>query len=349
MLIKKAKSIWILLAFCVLSSNYMLYHPTIGVNILPDTTNGIVLGSILDLIILVPLFIWLTLRKKSLKTAILLSALGCIAARIIIPEQLIQPFVAITWAGLAIEMVIIIFELLLIVTLIRYIPKIISQVKESTEPVLFSFFDAVNQYVPRNIIIQMLCSEFIMVYYALFAWRRKPEAGFTLYKNTSYMAFIIMIIHAIILETLGFHWWLHEKSFIFSIILLVFNVYSVLFFLADMNALRLNSTRIQDGYLYLSMGLMKRVKIKLIDIEYLSQDKEELEAKLDENTATFIVKEFQEGKPHVILHMKKPTTVTFMMGLEKQFTKIAIQCDQSNELIQKINDSLIEPSIVSLP
>jgi len=345
MLIERVKPIWILLAFCVLFSNYMLYHSTIGVSIIPDETNGIVLGSILDLIIMVPLFIWFTLKKKSLKTAILLSALGCIVSRLIIPKQLIQPFVAITWAGVAIEILIIIFELLLIFTLIRYIPKIISQVKKGTKPVLFSFFDAVNQYVPRNIIIQMLCSEFIMVYYALFAWRKKPEDGFTLYKNTSYMAIKIMIIHAIILETFGFHWWLHEKSFILSIILLLFNVYSVLFFLADMNALRLNPTQIKDGYLYLSMGLMKRVTIKLTDIDYLSQNQAELEAKLDKHTATFIVKELQEGNPQVILHMKKPTTVTLMMGLEKQFTKIAIQCDQSNDLIKKVNEVLMNENV----
>lgn len=341
MLTEKVKLIWILSAFFVLSSNYMLYHSTIGVSILPDETNGIVLGSILDLIIMVPLCIWITLKKKSLKTAILSAALGCIVARLIIPKQLIQPFVAITWAGLAIEVLIIIFELLLIFTFILYIPKIISQVKKNTKPVIFSFFDSVNQYVPRNIIIQVFCSELIMVYYALFAWRKKPETGFTLYKNTSYMAFMIMIIHAIILETLGFHFWLHEKLFILSIILLVFNVYSVLFFLADMNALRLNPTQIKDGYLYLSMGLTKRAKIKLADIDYLSQDQAELEVKLDKHTAIFIVKEFQEGNPQVILHMKKPTKVTLMMGLEKQFSKIAIQCDQSNDLIKKVNEVLM--------
>jgi len=344
MIIKKVKPLWILLAFLVLLSNYILYRSTFGKSILPDETTGIILGSFFDLIIMAPLFIWFTLKEKSIKTAILLVALGCIVARLIIPKQLIQPFAPITWVGIAIEIGILIIELLLIFKLIRYIPTIISQVKKSSKPVLFSFFDSVKQCVSTNIIIQILCSELMMIYYALFAWRKKPIAGFTLYKNTSYIPFTIMIIHAIILETLGFHWWLHEKSFVLSIILLILNIYTVLFFLADLNALRLNPTQIKNGYLYLSMGLIKRVEIKVTDIDYLSQNQADLDAKLAKDTATFFVKDFEDGKPNLILYMKKPTTVTLMMGIEKQVSKIAIQCDQPNELVKKINDLLSETS-----
>jgi hypothetical protein len=341
-LIEKGKPLWITFALLILSSNFFLYNSAVGMKILSAEPNGVVLGSILDFLITAPLFIWLTLKRKSLKTAILLSAFGCIAVRLIIPNQLLQPFETITWAGLAIEGIVIAIELLLITTLIRFLPKIVSQVRTSTKPILFSFSDAVNHYVPKNVIIQMLCSELIMLYYAVFAWRKKPEVGFTLYKNTSHIPFMIMIIHAIILETLAFHWWLHEKLFISSIVLLVFNVYSVLFFIADMFALRLNPTQIRDGHLYLSMGLMKRSTIKLNNIAAISQNKEELEAKIDEQTASFIVKEFQEGLPQLILYMKVPTTVTLMMGFEKQYSKIAIQCDQPKELIKKINEELAQ-------
>lgn len=342
MVLERLRMGWIFLAFCVLLSNFILYHSSFGVSILPDEINYLVLGSIFDFIVTIPLLIWLTLKEKSFKTAILLLTLGCIGARLIIPKELIQPFVAVTWVGFAIEGFLLIFELLLIFIVIYYIPKIIARVKRSTEPVLFAFFDAVNQYVPQKMIIQLFCSEFMMFYYALFAWKKKPEDGFTLYKNTGYTAFMMMIIHAIIIETLGIHWWLHEKSLILSMILLILNIYSVLFFIADMNALRLNPTQIKNGYLYLSMGLMMRAKIKLTDIDYISQNPAELKAKLDKQTAKFIVNEFQEGTPQMILHMKQPTTVTLVMGFEKQFTKMAIQCDQPKELVDQINEVLIK-------
>ncbi len=146
--------------------------------------------------------------------------------------------------------------------------------------------------MPKNLIIKVLCSELFMFYYALFAWKKKAPEGITLHKNSSYIAFMIMIIHAIVIETLGIHWWLHDKSAILSIILLVLNVYSIFFFLGDMNAVRLNPIHFTNDSMYISLGLMKRAKIAYSDIEAIIEDPQELEKKIKKDTLDFIANEF---------------------------------------------------------
>ncbi len=201
----------------VLAGNVMLYQTQLGMSIIPAETKGVVLGSLIDLIIMLPLFFMLTMRKFSIKTAILVAAFGCILARFIIPSSMLEPYVAVTWVGILVEVAFVAFEILLILTFVRYIPKILATVKSSHLPVIFSFHEAVEQHVTKNPIIKVLCAELFMLYYALFAWKKKAPEGITLHKNSSYIAFMIMIIHAIVIETLGIHWWLHDKSAILSI------------------------------------------------------------------------------------------------------------------------------------
>ncbi|MGM9949023.1 MAG: beta-carotene 15,15'-monooxygenase [Lysinibacillus sp.] len=337
MVIEKGRPLWISLFLLILLSNFMLYNTPFGENILPAETKGVVLGSLLDLIIILPVLFMLSQRKFSIKTTIVVAAAGCILARLIIPEDMLAPFAAITWAGIAIEAALVIFELLLIVTFVRYLPKIITSVKESALPSTFAFPDAVGNYVKKNPIIQVLCMELFMLYYALFAWRKKAPEGITLHKNSSYMAFMMMLIHAIILESLGLHWWLHEKSAILSIILLVLNIYSVFFFLGEMNAVRLHPIHLTNDAMYISFGFAKRAKISFEDIEAVVDEPAELEKKRGKDTLDFIAREFEEGHPQMILQMKRPVTAHLLMGMEKEYTRIAIRCDQPIELKEAIN------------
>ncbi|MEH7343517.1 hypothetical protein V7122_06545 [Bacillus sp. JJ1532] len=78
-----------------------------------------------------------------------------------------------------------------------------------------------------------------------------------MHTKSSLMAFQIMLIHSIVIETLGLHWWLYDKSVVLSIVLLILNVYSVIFFLGEIQAVRLNPVKITDNQIYLSLGLAK--------------------------------------------------------------------------------------------
>lgn len=328
---KARQQIWLLLLILVISSNTVLYRTDFGISILPVETKSVVLGSMLDLVIVAPLLILAWKRKKSLKTLAILMAGGLVLTRFLIPMPYLEPFAAITWVGVAVEATLLLLELLLIVTFLRYMPKIIKATKKSSSPMIFAFPNAVDQFVYKQPIIHVICSEMLMFYYAFISWRKKPVNAIntiTLHHNSSYIAFQVMLIHAIVLETLGVHWWLHDKAPLISLILLIFNIYSVIFILADIQTVRLNPTKITENQLFISLGLMKRMEIKWSDIQEVIVDSEQLEQKIGDDTIDFVARDFEEVYPDVILKLKEPKEATLIMGIKKSYSKVAIRTDQ---------------------
>lgn len=334
--IEKGKPIWLILFILVVGSNVALYQTALGMRLLTEETNAVVLGSLIDLLLIAPL-LWMFYRKQfSWKTAIALIALGCIAIRLLIPSDLLAPYSTITLAGIGMEVLLVLFELLLIVTLLRYLPKIIQEVKQNELPAIYTFQLAVEKYVKNNFLIQMVCSELLMVYYAVGSWKKPIPNGVTLHKNSSYIAFQVMLIHAIIVETLGIHYFLHAKWPIVSFVLLLLNIYSVVFLLADIQAVRMNPVQIQQGKLYISLGLMKRMEMDLQNVECIIEEKAILEQKCTEDTLEFIVRDFEEVYPDFILKMKRPQKATLFLGMEKHYDYIAIKSDNPARLKQMI-------------
>lgn len=179
-----------------------------------------------------------------------------------------------------------------------------------------------------------------MLYYAFSSWKNIAQIGITMYKKSSFIAFQIMMIHAIIVETLGVHYWLHEKAPILSIILLVLNIYSVIFFLADLQALRLNPIHFANESFYLSLGLMKRAKIDYSNVECMIEDPTILERKLSKDTIDFVIRDFEKVHPDLILKMKTPQKVTLFMGIEKEYNYVAIKTDAPIELKEHIKSNM---------
>nr|WP_106781397.1 beta-carotene 15,15'-monooxygenase [Lysinibacillus timonensis] len=331
-------NIWLILLCLVLVSNWALYKTSFGSMVVPDDPNPVVIGSLLDLIIIAPILFMLYKKKFSIKMAISLIAIGCICARMIIPMEFLKPFDAVTWVGIGSEAAIVLFELSLVISFARYLPKIKIAVRKSELPAVFSFPQAVDQYVTKNPIIYVICSEVLMFYYAFFSWKKKAREGMTIYKSSSVIAFQIMMIHAIVIETIGVHWLLHITGFplVLSIIMLILNIYGVIFFLGDIQALRLNPVYFNHQAVFLSQGLMKRAEIHFDNIEEIVTDKEVLRKKLPKNTLSFVATDFTEVYPDVILKLKSPIKATLAMGIQREFSQVAIRSDEPDAFLEKI-------------
>ncbi len=172
----------------------------------------------------------------------------------------------------------------------------------------------------------------LMFYYAFGAWRKRPqhkENMFTLDKNSSLIAFQIMLIHGIVIETIGIHWWLHDKSLILSVILLIINIYSVILILGDIQAVRHNPLQVEDDRMYISLGLMKRMEIQWDDIAEVIEEREKLEQKLSKNTIDFVARDFEKIYPTVLLKLKQPVKATLLMGIKKEYEQVAIKVDEA--------------------
>ncbi|MCG3087036.1 beta-carotene 15,15'-monooxygenase [Sporosarcina cyprini] len=320
------------LLVAVVFSNYLAYRlPAIP---LPQDTRGMVIGSLVDLSIVAPLLILAMTRKKgfTLKRFVTFMVLGLVASRFIIPSTYFAPFAFIPYIAIGGEALFLLAELGLIFLLIKHIPSIFREMKLQQTSGLFAFPALVKQKVSGHPLVSMLAAESLMFYYAFASWKRKPELAenqFTLHQKTSLVAFYIMLIHAIAIETIGFHWWLHEKSVLLAIGLLVLNVYSIVYFLADIQAVRLNPVTVGEDRLYVSLGLGKRMEIPYQAIERIEWGTEAEAVSLkDKEVIDFIARDFEEGKAHCVIHFNVPLTATMLLGMEKPFRKAAIRLDE---------------------
>ncbi|MDG0058479.1 beta-carotene 15,15'-monooxygenase [Priestia sp. P5] len=340
---KTVSFVALFLLLLVISSNYVLYHSSFGLQSLPGDFNGVVVGSILDLSLVAPLLFLAWQRKFSLKYFIVLMATGLVAARFIIPSEYLASFQSVMWLGVGIEGLLILFELSLLFMLIKNVPPILRRIRSSSLPLLFSFSRAINEKFPKQTFIHILCSEMLMFYYAFGTWKKKPndEANtFTLYKRSSFVTFQIMIIHAIVIETLGLHWLLHNTSIILSVVLLILNIYSIVFFIGDIQALRLNPLRVEDDRLYISFGLAKRMEIPFRDIAEIVEDAHILEQKVPNTTIEFIARDFETVHPDLLLTLKSPVEATLFMGIKKKYQQVAIRVDDSHAFKKIVKERL---------
>ncbi|KIL50976.1 hypothetical protein KR50_08570 [Jeotgalibacillus campisalis] len=284
-----------------------------------------VIGSMLDLIIVAPLLAYAAF-PISKKQAAGLTVLGLLAARFIIPMEYFAPYTMFLYIALIAEGVLILIEIALIVWLIRKVPSIKAEMNRMDAGPIFALLPAVQKMTKDRLFIRVILSEGMMLYYALFSWRKNPprhEGAVTLHKNTSAIAFHIMIIHAIVIETIGIHWWLHDRWPVLSIILLCLNMYSILLFLAEIQITRLHPVEVKNGNVYAAQGLMKRIVFQLKNIE-----KVEWNTQPGAHAMTFMLKDFEEVHAQAVVSLKKPVEGSLFMGKKQMVTVVAFRVDE---------------------
>ena len=336
----QTQSVWLLLLLLVLASNTILYRTGIGSRVLDGAaTHGVVAGSLVDFAIVAPL-LYLAWRKKfTWKSFLAGAAIGLIAARFIIPAESLGRFETLTWAGFAAEGALLLLEVCLLASLFVYLPSIIRSARSDRAPWLFSFPAAVDRHVRKHPLIQAICSEMLMVYYAFASWKKHPPTGersFTLHRKTSYIAFHVMLIHAIVIETLGIHWWLHDRSLVLSVILLLLNIYSVVYFIAEIRAVVLTPVQFDGDSLYLSLGLSKRMSIRYGDIAAIELISRDSPPKTQDGTIEFIARDFETLPPHAVLRLARPCEAVLFMGIRKTYDQVRIRLDEPDRFVRKL-------------
>lgn len=334
--VRRDRRFYILLSLLlvVLGSNALLYRSPLTRIVLPADANWVVVGSLIDLAIVAPLLILYLKRGKKItvKSFITWMVTGLVFARLIIPTAFFKPFTYVPIAAIGLEAIIVLTELGLVALLAWRLPGIIRRIKLQEGSPLFSLPTAVEKRVGNHILLRVLASEFLMFYYAFASWKKQPPTGdayFSLHKKSSLIAFYIMLIHAIVIETAALHWLIHEKSVIVSVIMLLLNIYTVIFFIGDIQAIRLSPLLVQQDKIFVSLGLGKRLIIPMKEIKDIKWGKEAEEEKINEKeTIFFIAKDFETLPPHCIIEFNKPLDVNLFLGLKKTYTKAAIRLDE---------------------
>jgi hypothetical protein len=321
----------VLLLGLVLLSNIMLYQPYIQDAMLIELQNGVIFGSFLDMAVVAPLLVYAAFRVSK-KQIIGFMIAGLFLTRFLIPEEFFAPYEILLYAGVGFEALLFLAELSLIGYLLWKIPQVRAEMTKSGEAPVFSMLPAAEKMVGSHPLIKILVSEALMFHYLIFSWRRKAPAHdgcVTMHKKTSSLAVNIMVIHAIVIESIGIHWWLHSKWPVLAIVLLVLNIYGVFFFLAEINVMRQIPLEIKNGKLYVTQGLMHRVAVPLAAIEKCDWGRDP-----EKDTLIFMYRDFEQTEPQVIIHFKEPVEAILFMGRKRSVSSIALRVDETEKLKQ---------------
>lgn len=329
---KKRWLIWFAITSLIILSNTLVY----ALPIMSPLPSRVALGSLFDFVLTIPIVTYLLIIRKrySLKYIFPVILAGYVAARFIIPNPYFKSYSFVTYIVVAGEIAFLCLELYLFYKIARKPPAIVRAYKKYklTYPSFsYAIERAVYDSVFESVAVNVLLSECKLFYYALFSWRKKVPADsgmFTYHKKTSVIAFNIMLIHATLIESIGFHYFLHQWNPIVAWILLILNIYAVIFFLAEIQAIRLCPYVVTDKELILQVGLTKQLIVPFGNIECIHHNKGALPSKIEQKQIfDATVNEFMKEPAKLEIVLVEPMQATMFYGFQKTVTKVHINVD----------------------
>ena len=332
---RRRKGIWIGLVSLILLSNYLLY----ALPIVPATPKEVVLGSLLDCMFVIPIITYFFIIRKRYSLTYIFPVViaGYIFARFIIPSDYLQAFSYVPYIIVAGEIAFVCLELFLLYKIVRKLPNIIKKYKEyKSEYSLFSYaIDAAFEAtMKRNKLVDIIVTECKLIYYAFLSWREKVPEGESVYsyhKKTGAIGVYIMIIHATLIESIGFHYLLHQWNPVIAWMLLILNVYAMFYFLAEIQAMRKNPIIIAEEKIIIQIGLGKKITFYKGALLKKEKEKELLDA---------TVMEFIKEPPTFEIILKEPMKAQLLYGFSKTVSRVHLNIDEERKFYDAVTEKL---------
>ncbi|MDA1566500.1 hypothetical protein PDK93_10540 [Bacillus cereus] len=343
---RRRKGIWIGLVSLIMLSNYLLY----ALPIVPAAPKEVVLGSLLDCMFVIPIITYFFIIRKrySLTYIVPVVIAGYIFARFIIPSDYLQDFSYVSYIIIAGEIAFVCLELFLLYKIVRKLPTIIKKYKEyKSEYSSFSYaidaaFDATMK---RNKLIDIIVTECKLIYYAFLSWREKVPEGeyvYSYHKKTGAIGVYIMIIHATLIESIGFHYLLHQWNPVIAWILLILNVYAMIYFIAEIQAMRKNPLNVTEEQVIIQIGLGKKIVIPFTQIDNIAFYKgdELLTAKEGKQVLDATVMEFIKKPATFEITLKEPVKAQLLYGFSKTVSRVHLNVDEERKFYDAVKEKL---------
>lgn len=343
---KRNLIIFSFLLFFIIASNTILYRVPIA-QPLPD---GIALATLFDCMIIIPLITYLFILRKrySLKYILPVALAGYGVALLIVPNGLMSSYSFIKYILFAGEGAFILLELFVVYKIVAKFPSIIKGLKldKSTEIPAFSYrFEIeLKRKLKPSRFLDVITSELTMFYYSFITWNKKGLSNandpnmFTYHKKTSAIAFSVMLIHALILESVGFHFLLHSWNEMTSYVLLVMNLYTLVYLIADIQAIRLSPFILTKNLIYIQVGIKAKLVVPFEEIKEICYYKGPEKLSKEESKQVFdaVLADFMKEKPIFEIEFYHPQEVGFMYGFKKKVTKVHLSPDEPERFYEML-------------
>ncbi|MEB9404282.1 hypothetical protein P4J11_18410 [Bacillus cereus] len=332
---RRRKGTWIGLVSLIMLSNYLLY----ALPIVPVAPKEVVLGSLLDCMFVIPIITYFFIIRKrySLTYIVPVVIAGYIFARFIIPSDYLQAFSFISYIIVAAEIAFVGLELFLLYKIVRVLPKIIKKYKEYRRE-NYSFSYAIDAAFDATM------KRGKLIYYAFLSWREKVPTGKSVYsyhKKTGAIGVYIMIIHATAIESIGFHYLLHQWNPVIAWILLILNVYAMIYFIAEIQAMRKNPLVVTEEQVIIQIGLGKKIVMPFTQIDNIAFYKGELlTAKEGRQVLDATVMEFIKEPATFEITLKEPVKAQLLYGFSKTVSRVYLNVDEERKFYGAVKEKL---------
>ncbi|MDM5239583.1 hypothetical protein QUF83_26710 [Bacillus cereus] len=341
---RKRKGIWIGLVSLIMLSNYLLY----ALPIVPAAPKEVVLGSLLDFMFVIPAITYFFIIRKRYSLTYIFPVViaGYVFARFIIPSDYLQAFSFISYVIVAGEIAFVCLELFLLYKIIRALPNIVKRFKEYRS--VYSSFSyaidaAFDATMKRSKPVSIILTECKLIYYAFLSWREKVPDGectYSYHKKTGAIGVYIMIIHATVIESIGFHYLLHQWNPVIAWILLILNVYAMIYFLAEIQAMRKNPIIVTEDNIIIQIGLGKKIVLPFTQINNIVFYKGELLKKEEKEVLDATVMEFIKEPATFEITLKEPVKAQLLYGFSKTVSRVHLNVDEERKFYDAVTERL---------
>ncbi|MEI5905897.1 hypothetical protein WAK64_02300 [Bacillus spongiae] len=327
------------LLFLIISSNFLVYR----LDALPPLSTEVALGTLFDFVVIIPILTYFfIIRKRHLLRKIWhVVVAGFTGAWFIMPNDFLYP-------GKSVGIVLFVYTTIILMIKIMSVSKSFRRNVTDIPTFQQRLEYALSTQFTIKRVIDVITSELAMIYYCFFSWRKKPLANlgsvqvFTFHKKTSAIALYIMLIHALILESVGFHFVLLSWSPTLATIVLVLNLYTLLFFIAELQAIRLCPFIMMDQHLHLQVGLMRQLTVpfdKVSNIKYY-QGPEKLSKSIQKESFDGVVADLMKEKPTFEINFEMPVEAKMMYGMKRKVRKAYVRPDNPKQFYDALTEKI---------
>ncbi len=317
----------ILFSVYLATSSFLVKYPDLAI------------GITYDLTLMAPLVYFLLIRKQHIPkiTVVPVFVLGVVIASLLLPER--QQF----HLDLIKDFVLPIVEL-------TVLSVIIYKVYRATKSYQAHAVDGQDFYTtikksaletlekPR--LASVFASEIAMVYYSLFAWKRKKigENDFTNYKENGVLSIFGGIIFIVLAETFVLHKVLIDWNAIVTWILTGTSIYTLLQIFAHAKAMTKRPVTLTKETLFLRYGLFADTAIDLTNIDRIEITDKNIEDETLVVDKLALVKEM-EGH-NIAIHFKEKQRIQKIYGITKECDVLLAQIDGKGDLIDQVEANI---------
>lgn len=289
----------------------------------------------LDLILTLPLFYFLLIRKKDIPKITVASVfiLGLVVANWIIPttHQFVLQQVQLYVFPL-VEMGVLGYLAFKTYQTLQHFKL---QKNHHTDFYTALTF-ACKEALPKRI-AAILATEIAVVYYTIFGWRKRELAAneFTYFKKSGIRLLMATFIFLIFIETFALHLILQLWSPMLAWVLTAISLYTCLQIVALLKSMTQRPILIdlEGRKLFLRYGFFSETTISLEDIQSIEASTKPLPS--DKSILQFSPLG-QLDKHNLILHLKSENTLQRMYGLQSSYKSLAIYVDEKEQFAKII-------------